>query len=181
MEKEIAKLLADNKVVGRFNGRMEYGPRALGNRSILYPATDPAVNDWLNKNLNRSEFMPFAPATLDENREECYRHIRGAEKTAQFMVITFDCTPWMREHSGAAVHVDGTARPQLVTSTSNPSFYKMLTEYRQITGLPTVINTSFNMHEAPIICTPEDAVVTFLQGHLDILAIGSFIVQPLVT
>jgi len=158
---------------------MEYGPRALGNRSILYPATDPTVNDWLNKNLNRTEFMPFAPATLYEYREKCYLNVAGAENTAKYMTITFDCTPWMKEHSPAAVHVDGTARPQLVTPESNPSFYKILKEYHKLTGLPSIINTSFNMHEAPIVCTPEDAIVTFQQGHLDYLAIGNYLVaQP---
>lgn len=176
IEVEIARLIADNRVVARFDGRMEYGPRALGNRSILYPAKDPAVNQWLNDRLGRTEFMPFAPVTLYEAREKCYLNMAGAEFTAMFMTITFDCTPWMRENCPAAVHVDGTARPQLVTAESNPSYYRILQEYEKLTGIPSVINTSFNMHEEPIVCSPQDAIRAFLLGQLDYLAIGSFLV-----
>jgi carbamoyltransferase len=177
IEPKIAQLIAAGKVVARFNGRMEYGPRALGNRSILYHAKEPAVNQWLNQRLGRTEFMPFAPATLFEKRHECYRQIDGAEYAAQFMTVTFDCTTEMTQTSPAAVHVDGTARPQLVTSTSNPSFHKILTEYHRLTGIPSVINTSFNMHEEPIVCAPDDAIRAFLQGNLDYLAIGNFLVE----
>jgi carbamoyltransferase len=177
IEPKIASLIAAGKVVARFNGRMEYGPRALGNRSILYHAQEPEVNQWLNQRLGRTEFMPFAPATLFEKRRECYRNIDGAEYAALFMTITFDCTESMKRDSPAAVHVDGTARPQLVSATSNPSFYRILTEYHQLTGIPSVINTSFNMHEEPIVCAPDDAIRAFLQGNLDYLAIGEFLVS----
>jgi carbamoyltransferase len=176
IEPKIAALIAAGKVVARFNGRMEYGPRALGNRSILYHAKEPSVNQWLNQRLGRTEFMPFAPATLYEHRHACYRQIDGADYAAQFMTITFDCTDEMRRNCPAAVHVDGTARPQLVTPTSNPSFHAILTEYQKLTGVPSVINTSFNMHEEPIVCTPDDAIRAFLQGNLDYLAIGDFLV-----
>jgi carbamoyltransferase len=176
IEPRIAQLIAAGKVVARFNGRMEYGPRALGNRSILYHAREPEVNQWLNQRLGRTEFMPFAPATLAEHRHTCYKNVDGAEHAAQFMTITFDCTEFMKRESPAAVHVDGTARPQLVTPTSNPSFYRILEEYYRLTGLPSVINTSFNMHEEPIVCSPDDAVRAFLQGNLDYLAIGNFLV-----
>jgi carbamoyltransferase len=176
IESKIAALIAAGKVVARFDGRMEYGPRALGNRSILYHAKEPAVNQWLNQRLGRTEFMPFAPATLFEHGRDCYRNIDGADYAAQFMTVTFDCTETMKRDSPAAVHVDGTARPQLVSATSNPSFYRVLAEYRQLTGIPSVINTSFNMHEEPIVCTPDDAIRAFLQGNLDYLAIGEFLV-----
>ena len=176
IEPKIALLIASGKVVARFDGRMEYGPRALGNRSILYHAKEPAVNQWLNQRLGRTEFMPFAPATLYEHRSACYKNIEGAEYAAQFMTLTFDCTDSMRRDSPAAVHVDGTARPQLVTSGGNPSFYRILTEYHRLTGIPSIINTSFNMHEEPIVCSPDDAVKAFLQGNLDYLAIGDFLV-----
>ncbi len=92
IEPMMARLIADGKVVARFDGRMEYGPRALGNRSILYHAKEPEVNQWLNQRLGRTEFMPFAPATLYEKRDECYRNIDGADYAAQFMTLTFDCT-----------------------------------------------------------------------------------------
>ncbi|MBI5788001.1 MAG: carbamoyltransferase [Candidatus Schekmanbacteria bacterium] len=176
IEDKVAEKLVQNKVVARFNGRMEYGPRSLGNRSILYSASDPSVNDWLNKRLNRTEFMPFAPATLFEYRDQCYIGVSGAENAAQYMTITFDCKPFMQEKSPAAVHVDGTARPQFVTPESNPGFYRIIKKYHELTGIPSVINTSFNMHEAPIVCTPEDAITTYLDGKLDHLAIGNFLV-----
>ncbi len=100
----------------------------------------------------------------------------GADYAAEFMTLTFDCTDEMKRTCPAAVHVDGTARPQLVTATSNPGFHAILTEYHKLTGIPSVINTSFNMHEEPIVCTPDDAIRAFLQGNLDYLAIGSCLV-----
>jgi carbamoyltransferase len=177
IEPRIAALLAAGKVVARFDGRMEYGPRALGHRSILYHAKEPAVNQWLNQRLGRTEFMPFAPATLYEHREACYQRIQGAEYAAEFMTITFDCTETMKRDCPAAVHVDGTARPQLVSATGSPGFHRILTEYFSLTGIPSVINTSFNMHEEPIVCSPDDAIRAFLQGNLDCLAIGDFLVE----
>lgn len=177
LEKSVAELLAAGKIVARFNGRMEYGPRALGNRSILYHAKDPSVNLWLNQQLQRTEFMPFAPATLYEERDKCYKHINGAEYSAQFMTITFDCTPWMLENCPASVHVDGTARPQLVREESNKSFYRIIKEYYKITGIPSIINTSYNMHEEPIVCTPYDAIRAFKLGHLHYLAMGPYLVK----
>ena len=177
VEPKIAMLLAAGKVVARFDGRMEYGPRALGHRSILYHAKEPAVNQWLNQRLGRTEFMPFAPATLYEHRHENYKLIDGADYAAQFMTITFDCTPAMLRDCPAAVHVDGTARPQLVSEKGSPGFYRILKEYHKLTGIPTLINTSFNMHEEPIVCTPDDAIRAFLQGNLDYLAIGDFVVE----
>lgn len=177
IEKEIAKLLAKGHVVARFNGRMEYGPRALGNRSILCQATDPTVNDWLNKKLVRTEFMPFAPVTLKEFAHETYKNVKGAEHTAKFMTITFDCSDDIREKCPAVVHVDGTARPQIIDKETNPSYYKILEEYYKITKLSSIINTSFNMHEEPIVCSPDDAIRSFKKGHLDYLAIGNFLVE----
>jgi carbamoyltransferase len=177
IEPKIASLIAAGKVVARFDGRMEYGPRALGNRSILYHGQEPDVNQWLNQRLGRTEFMPFAPATLYEHRHQCYVNVDGGEHAAQFMTLTFDCTDKMKETCPAAVHVDGTARPQLVTDRSNPSFHRILSEYHALTGIPSLINTSFNMHEEPIVCSPDDAITAFLQGNLDHLAIGSFLVS----
>ena len=171
LEERIAALLAQGYVVARADGRMEYGPRALGNRSILYQPTDPAVNDWLNANLARTEFMPFAPSVLHEERERCFNELEGAEHPAEFMTITFHCTPWMRRHMPGVVHLDGTARPHLVRRDRNPGMYRILEAFRRRTGLPGVINTSFNMHEEPIVCSAEDCVRAFLAG-LDYLAIG---------
>ncbi len=177
VERDIAELLADGYVVARFNGRMEYGPRALGNRSILYQPKDRSVNDWLNKNLVRTEFMPFAPSTLAEDADQCFARVSGAFDTARFMTITFDCTDWMKEHCPGVVHLDGTARPQLVRREDNPSYYRIIEEFRKITGLPAIINTSFNMHEEPIVSSPADAINAFELGHLDYLAMGPFIIK----
>jgi carbamoyltransferase len=177
VEPVVADLLAEGRVVARFNGRMEFGPRALCNRSILYHCADASVNEWLNKRLDRTEFMPFAPATLESDMHECYEGLSGAEHTAEFMTITSDCTEKFKRECGAAVHVDGTARPQIVREATNPSMHKILTEYKQRTGVGTTVNTSFNMHEEPIVCTPEDAVRSFVRGHLDYLAIGNYIVE----
>lgn len=174
---EVARRIHGGAVVARFDGRMEYGPRALGNRSILYHGREPEVNQWLNKRLGRTEFMPFAPVTLAEHADRCYIGMEGAEFTSLFMTITFDCTDFMKEGCPAAVHVDGTARPQLVNPKINPRYYGILSEYEKLSGIPSLINTSFNMHEEPIVCSPDDAVRAFLQGHLDVLAIGPYLVE----
>lgn len=175
IENQVADLLTQNYIVGRFDGRMEYGPRALGNRSILYPAQDPEVNQWLNHQLGRTEFMPFAPAVLAEESHRLFHNLPGCEKTAEFMTITFNCTDYMKTACPAAVHVDGTARPQLVSEHTNPSFHRVLRAYFDRTGIPAVINTSFNMHEEPIVCSPEDAIRAFVQGNIDYLAIGPYL------
>jgi carbamoyltransferase len=176
VEDRIAQLISENQIVGRFNGRMEYGPRALGNRSVLYPAGDPRVNQWLNHQLGRTEFMPFAPSVLASEAPRMFPRLGGCSKTAEFMTITFDCSEEMQRLCPAAVHVDGTARPQLVSQDTNPSYYRILRSYFERTGIPSFINTSFNMHEEPIVCTPDDAVRAFLDGNLDYLAAGSLIV-----
>ena len=176
IEKKLARILVDGKVIARFNGRMEYGPRALGNRSILYQTTDKSVNDWLNKRLKRTEFMPFAPVTLEEYREKCYKNVKGAEYPARFMTITFECTDYMKKVSPAVVHVDNTARPQIIRKEDNPSYYRIVEEYFKITKIPSLVNTSFNMHEEPIVCTPEDAVRAFLSSELDYLAMGDYLI-----
>ncbi len=176
IEKKAAALLSQGKVIARFAGRMEFGPRALGNRSILYQATDKSVNDWLNKRLRRSEFMPFAPVTLFELKDKCYLNTRGAEEAARYMTISFACSEWMKKVSPGVVHIDGTARPQIIKEEDNPGYYKILNEYFKITGIPSLINTSFNMHGEPIVCSPEDALKTFSLAGLDYLAINNFLV-----
>ncbi len=177
VQANIARLLADGHVVARVNERMEYGPRALGNRTIMYQTTDPSVNDWLNERLNRTEFMPFAPATLIDFAEDCYIGIKGALNPARFMTITFTCTPEMIAQSPGVVHVDNTARPQIVDDETSPDFYKILHAYHALTGIPSLINTSFNMHGEPIVYTPGDALRSFQAGQLDFLAIGDWIIS----
>ncbi len=177
IETRVATLIHEGHIVARFNGRMEYGPRALGNRSILYHAKDPEVNLWLNQQLGRTEFMPFAPATLYEHRHTYFEGIDGAEYAAEFMTITFSCTEKMISECPAAVHVDHTARPQLVRKEVNPSFHKIIEAYGLLSGTFCVINTSFNIHEEPIVCTPHDAIRAFQKGHIPYLAIGPLLVK----
>ena len=172
----VAKLLIAGKVVARFAGRMEYGPRALGHRSILYGTADPTVNEWLNRRLKRSEFMPFAPATLAEYAGDCYADYGpGVAHTTRFMTLTLDCTDDMKRLSPAVVHIDGTARPQVVHEAYSPGFHRIISLVHEETGVPSVVNTSFNMHGEPIVCTPSDAVRSFQAGDLDALALGSFL------
>jgi len=173
----VAELIAEKKVVAHFDGRMEFGPRALGNRSILYSAKDPAVNQWLNKQLKRTEFMPFAPAVMYEHASEYFENVQGAEHPAEFMTITFAATETAQKNIPAAIHVDNTARPQLVHPERNPRFYSILRAYREITGVPVTINTSFNMHEEPIVASPQDAIRSFQQGNLDVLVLGKWVIH----
>lgn len=172
---DVARLLAAGKVVARVTGRMEYGPRALGHRSVLCSAADPAVNDWLNARLRRSEFMPFAPLTLAEDADACYARLGGSRAAATYMTITFDCTDRMRREAPAAVHVDGTARPQLLSPADDPECHRILLEHRRLAGASSVVNTSFNLHEEPIVCSPADAVRAFREASLDALALGPFL------
>ena len=175
----VAELLEKGKVVGRFSGALEYGPRALGNRSILCRPDDPAVNDWLNAKLGRSEYMPFAPVTLLEFGEAIYEGTGPVSHCLPFMTVALSVkNPSDPDHAGV-IHVDGTARPQLLSEAVNAGMYAILTEFHRRTGIPSLINTSFNRHGEPIVCRPEEAVEVFLDAGLDALSIGPFLVgQP---
>jgi carbamoyltransferase len=135
------------------------------------------VNKWLNDRLRRTEFMPFAPITLAEHADALYEGIDKCRYSAEFMTITTNCTARMKRESPAAVHVDGTARPQLVRREVNPTVYDVISRYHERTGIPTLINTSFNMHEEPIVCSPEDAVRAFCDGDLEVLVLGDFLID----
>jgi len=162
------------RVVGWFQGRMEFGPRALGNRSIIGAPTDPSINDWLNERLDRTEFMPFAPSVLEDYADELFENVDMGRYTARFMTITYNVKPEWHERIPAVVHVDGTARPQFVTPETNPLYYKVIDAYRQLSGIPLVLNTSFNAHEEPIVCAPREALQAFLDQRIDCLAAGPF-------
>lgn len=176
VEERIGKILAEGKIVARFNGRMEYGPRALGNRSILGAPFDSTINDWLNKKLNRTEFMPFAPSMLAELAPEYLEGYSKDHIAAEFMTITYDMKEGVKDKMPAVVHVDNTARPQVVFSHKNPSYHAIISSFHKHTGIGVVLNTSFNIHEEPIVNSPEEAIKGFLQAELDYLGIGSFIV-----
>ncbi|MEM8931714.1 MAG: carbamoyltransferase C-terminal domain-containing protein [Acidobacteriota bacterium] len=173
----IAGHLADGRTVARCTGRMEYGPRALGHRSVLHRADDPTIHDRLNRQLRRTEFMPFAPATLAEHATERYRRLDVAADAARFMTVTFEVTERLRAESPAAVHVDGTARPQIVDGDTAPDLHRLLSAYHRRTGVPTVLNTSFNLHEEPIVATADDAVRAFVEADLDVLALGEHLIR----
>jgi carbamoyltransferase len=176
LNRQVAQLLADGKVVARCAGGMEWGPRALGNRTLLYRPDDPTVNDWLNKRLNRTEFMPFAPCVLAEDAERLFEGYDKAPQAARYMTVCFDAKPPMAALGRGVVHIDGTARPQVVHPEDNPDVHEILHHFRELTGLPALINTSFNLHEEPIVCSPYDAIRAWKQGGLDALAIGPYLV-----
>jgi len=173
----LAERLARGKLVGLCRGRMEYGPRALGNRSILYQATEPDVQQSLNRRLRRSVFMPFAPVTLSEHASDCYLGLENARYTARFMTMAFHCTDTMKRLSPAVVHVDGTARPQILTREENPLYYDILESYFNLTGIPSLINTSFNLHEEPIVYSPMDALRSMKIAGLDYVLIGNYLIK----
>ena len=164
-----AELLAAGKVVARAAGKMEYGPRALGNRTVFASCSDPGINKWLNDRLKRTEFMPFAPIIMEEHCGEYFPRWKPEHVSARFMTITYEASDLAKRNIPAAIHVDGTARPQVLREQDNPDVYAILKAYRAVTGIPALINTSFNMHEEPIVCSATDAVRAFQLGHLDAL------------
>lgn len=177
VDAELARRVADGRIVARFRGRLEYGPRALGHRSILYRPTDPTVNDWLNARLRRTEYMPFAPSVLEERAAEYFQGWRPCDRAAWFMTATYHVTPLCRDRAPAIVHVDGTARPQVVRREHNPAYHRLIAEYERLTGLPILVNTSFNIHEEPIVCTPGDALRAFTAARLDALGLEDYLVE----
>ena len=176
IEKKIAEELAAGKIVGRFNGRMEWGPRALGNRSILANPKNKEINIILNNRLSRTEFMPFAPIILEEDAEDYFENYNRF-KCFEFMTMTLKVKNEKIQKIPAVVHVDNTARPQCVKKKINESLYVLLKEYKMLTGVPVLINTSFNLHEEPIVCTPIDALKALERNAVDFLAIENFWVE----
>jgi carbamoyltransferase len=152
---------------------MEFGPRALGNRSILADPRDAANRDRVNASVKfREEWRPFAPACLEERAGEYFEH--AAE--SPHMILTFDVRGEKRGAIPAVTHADGSARVQTVRQEQNPRYWQLISEFGRITGVPVVLNTSFNLRGEPIVCTPQDALRTFFTSGLDFLAIGSHLV-----
>lgn len=166
--------LQNDEVIGWYNGRMEFGPRALCNRSIIYHCNDKSVNDWLNERMDRTEFMPFAPVTLEELAPKCYKGWKKDHIASKYMTVTYNCTDEMVENCPATVHIDGTARPQIVNEEINPKMYRLLKKYYDETGGLSLINTSFNRHEEPIVNRPEEAISALKSGMVDLLVIGNY-------
>jgi carbamoyltransferase len=167
----LLKALENNQVIGVYRGRMEFGPRALGRRSILYRADDVTMNDWLNERLHRTEFMPFAPITAEEHAAGCYVGWRPDHVAALFMTLTYDCTPQFQQACPAVVHVDGTARPQIVRAADDPYLHRLLLAWHDHTGQAALVNTSFNKHEEPIVGSPRDALDALQGGIIDLLMV----------
>ncbi len=175
---EIADCLVKKQVIGLFNGRMEYGPRALGHRTILAEPTDPTMMHWLNDRLDRTEFMPFAPIILEEDAPAYFENFEPGRLAARFMTVCFDVTEKGKKMAPGIVHKDGTARPQIVNERENGYVYRALKAYKQKSGLSLGINTSFNKHEEPIVCRPRDAVQELIRGGIDVLFIENYKVEP---
>ena len=165
--------LSEGKIVARAVGKMEYGPRALGHRSILCSARSKDIHRHLNTLLNRSETMPFAPIMKRETADRWLEIPEGAWSAAEWMTITVRAKPELINRCPAVVHVDGSLRPQLISQHSHPVLWKLLHNHESTTGEPALINTSFNRHEEPIVCTNDDAVQAFLESKLDALWLAS--------
>lgn len=172
---EIARLIADGKIVARFAGRMEYGARALGNRSILARADNQNVIRIINEQIKSRDFwMPFAPVILKEKVHDYLINPKSID--SPFMMIAFETTPKARNELAAALHpYDYTARPQILTHNQNPEYYTIIKEFEKITGIGGVLNTSLNIHGEPIVCSPQDAIHTFQNSGLQYLAIEDFL------
>ena len=176
---DTAALLARNRVVGWFQGRMELGPRALGARSILASPIDPGMQRRLNEIKDREDFRPVAPVVLEERAHDWFLARRRSQPplVAPFMLFVFDVQPDKAARIPAVRHVDGTARVQTVSRRQNPLLHAVLTEFERHTGVPVLINTSFNTRGEPIVCTPRDAVESFWTSPLDALVIGRYLVE----
>jgi carbamoyltransferase len=172
--RDTAKLLADQKVIGWFQGRSEYGPRALGNRSIIADPRRPEMKDILNSRVkHRQPFRPFAPIVLAERAREIFE----GDQDSPFMLIAAPVRPEWREKIPAIVHVDGTARIQTVTEETNPVLYRLLKEFEALTGVPVLLNTSFNVKGEPIVETPRDAMACFINTGIDHLILHDTLVS----
>lgn len=169
-----ARMIADGKVVGWFQGRMEFGPRALGSRSLLADARNPKMKDIINAKVKfRESFRPFAPAVLKERAHEYFDMPPGME--APYMLLVPKVLPDKHAVIPAVTHQDGTGRVQTVTEEQNGRYYRLIKRFGEITGVPVVINTSFNVRGEPIVCTPRDAYNTFVNTGIDVLVIGNYI------
>ena len=177
---EISKLLqitaseiANGKVIGWFQGRMEWGPRALGNRSIICDPRRPNMKDILNIKIKRREsFRPFAPSVLDNSVSEWFEQ----SDDVPFMMQVYQIIREKRQKIPAVTHIDGSGRLQTVNEKTNPRYFSLINEFKNLTGIPMVLNTSFNENE-PIVCKPEEALETFLRTKMDLLVLGDWMVK----
>jgi carbamoyltransferase len=171
--RETAVLLAQDKIIGWFQGRMEFGPRALGGRSILASPLSPDMQQRLNDIKDREDFRPVAPVVLEEEAARWF--VDG--NVSPFMLFVYGVAPDKADRIPAVRHVDGTARIQTINRGQNPLYYDLIKAFQAETGVPVLVNTSFNTRSEPVVCTPRDAVECFWTSPLDALAIGSFLLE----
>jgi carbamoyltransferase len=172
VERQTARLLSDGHVIGWYQGRMEWGPRALGNRSILADPRRADMKNVINSKVKfREPYRPFAPSVLEEDVNGFF-HFSGVSPFMSFVCRVRDEA---KHQIPAVTHVDGTARVQTVSRAHNPRYWTLINEFKALTGVPLVLNTSFNVKGEPIVCTPDDAVRCFLKTELDYLVVGDTI------
>lgn len=177
IEKEIARLIYDGKIVGRMSGRMEWGARALGNRSILADPSNPEIVNVLNEQVkNRDFWMPFTPSILEERADDYI--VNPKNIFAPYMIVTFETTELARRELKAAIHpYDLTIRPQMVRETWNPKYHKLIREFEKLSGIGGVLNTSFNLHGFPIVKGPKEAYSAFENSGLRYLALENHLIS----
>jgi carbamoyltransferase len=170
--REVARHIADGRIVGWFQGRMEWGPRALGSRSIIVDPRRPDMKEVLNNRIkHREPFRPFAPSILQEAVGAYFDH----SQSSPFMLMALPVRPEKRRVIPAATHVDGTGRLQTVSRDVNPRYWRLIKEFERLTAVPVLLNTSFNENE-PVVCTPDEGITCFRRTRMDVLAIGDFLV-----
>jgi len=176
--KQVAERLSRGQIIGLFQGRMEYGPRALGNRSILADPRDPTMRDKINALVKKREaFRPFAPVVTKEAAPRYFDILEGEEDAYAHMLLVTQVRAAFRDQLPAITHVDGSARVQTVSRENYPRLWALLRAFEEVTGLPILLNTSFNIKGQPIVCTPAEALDTFLLARLDLLVLGDFLVS----
>jgi carbamoyltransferase len=174
----VSAALADSKVAGWFHGRFEWGPRALGSRSIIANPASEEMKDVVNVKIKfREPYRPFAPSVLAEKAEEYFELPDAMDHyPARFMLYVTQVKEDKKAKVPAITHVDGSARPQLVYKATNPRYYKLIEAFERKTGIPLVMNTSFNLKGEPIVTTPANAYKTFMASGLDLLVLENFVV-----
>jgi carbamoyltransferase len=173
LTKRAAQDIADGLVVGWFQGRMEFGPRALGNRSIVVDPRRLDMRDILNGRIKKREpFRPFAPSILAERTADYFEQSHPAPT----MLMVYQVRPERRSEIPAVTHVDGSGRLQTVTRQHNPRYYQLICDFNELSGIPVVLNTSFNENE-PIVCTPRQAIDCFLKTRMDVLYLGNHVTR----
>ncbi len=179
LSKKVAQYLAEGKIVAWFQDRMEFGPRALGNRSILADPRDPQMRSRVNQLIKKREgFRPFAPAVKAEGASKYFAIKKGEESDYAYMILVTQVKKAYQEKLPAITHVDGSARVQTVSQEDNFRFWSLLDEFEKLTEIPILLNTSFNVRGQPIVCNPHEAIDTFLSANLDALVIGNYLVLP---